>query len=927
MATIFFFFFWCIFAAAILVQGQPGFITIDCGLDANTSYKDNLTGIEYVSDAAYIDTGENHNISSDYLPNVDAVQNTNLRSFSDNTRNCYTLKPVLQGNKYMIRAGFMYGNYDGKNRIPRFNIYIGANLWDTFKFQTASAVYGAEAMIVASADFISVCLVGIGDGAPFISSLALRFLGGLYSVLNTSNFLFNPVRYDLGSITNHSIRYPYDHYDRMWTPDNRLPSKSSLLSLNTSSNISSSQDDGFQVPIRVMRSFVAPSDDSNINIPWYMTPDPTIQQHIVLHLAEIQLLRSNESRIFDIFLNEKLWYGAFSPRYLQTDHIFTTEPINERSNMIRISKAANSTLPPILNAIEVYQVKSFSELATDNGDVDAIADVKKTYHIEKNWISDPCSPRNYAWEGLGCSYNSSMSPRIVNLSLADYGLSGKIAASFAKLGALRYLNLANNSLSGEIPDALGELHFLQELDLSNNQLKGPVPTLLQIRSANQSLILRIGGNSGLCYGSNSCQSQRKLSVTIIIVIVVIAAAFLLMVAACMWKMRRKQAGSLKPQKEGHSRGHLKDKNDLFELKSRQFTFEDLVVITKSFQHAIGKGGFGIVYLGELQDGTQVAVKVNSQSSSQGINEFQAEGELLTRIHHKNLVSLVGYCEDGNYLALVYEYMAQGSLEDHLRGKSSTTRFLNWIQRLQIAIEAAQGLEYLHSGCKPPIIHRDVKPSNILLNHKGEAKISDFGVSRIFQNDQTHVSTAVVGTMGYFDPEYFFSCKLTEKSDVYSFGVVLLELITGLPAVLRNPDRGQLVHWILASGGINAVVIDDRMQGEYDASSVSMAAEIAMKCTLPTSIERPTMSEVVMQLKECLALELFSGTTQIHDTSEIRTNCDDSVELSSSTTTTNRRQDDDSELSSAGITTSYYQNESAVSQTAALLHQGCDFSKY
>lgn len=165
-----------------------------------------------------------------------------------------------------------------------------------------------------------------------------------------------------------SIRYPFDHYDRMWTPDNRLPSKSSLLSRNTSSNISSSQDDGFRVPIRVMRTFVTPSNGSNINIPWDMTPDPTIQQHIVLHLAEIQLLRSNESRIFDIFLNEKLWYGAFSPRYLQTDHIFTTEPINQRSNMIRISKAANSTLPPILNAIEVYQVKSFSELATDNGD-------------------------------------------------------------------------------------------------------------------------------------------------------------------------------------------------------------------------------------------------------------------------------------------------------------------------------------------------------------------------------------------------------------------------------------------------------------------------------------------------------------------------------------------------------------------------------
>lgn len=183
-----------------------GFISIDCGLDANTSYKDNLTGIEYVSDAAYIDTGENHNISSDLLSSLVAVQNTNLRSFSDSIRNCYTLKPVCQGNKYMIRAGFMHGNYDGKNRIPRFNIYIGVNLWDSFEFKNASKVYGTETMIVASADFISVCLVGIGDGAPFISSLELRLLGGLYNALNASNFFLKPVRYDLGSVTDRSIR-------------------------------------------------------------------------------------------------------------------------------------------------------------------------------------------------------------------------------------------------------------------------------------------------------------------------------------------------------------------------------------------------------------------------------------------------------------------------------------------------------------------------------------------------------------------------------------------------------------------------------------------------------------------------------------------------------------------------------------------------
>ncbi|RRT71051.1 hypothetical protein B296_00001375 [Ensete ventricosum] len=184
------------------------------------------------------------------------------------------------------------------------------------------------------------------------------------------------------------------------------------------------------------------------------------------------------------------------------------------------------------------------------------------------------------------------------------------------------------------------------------------------------------------------------------------------------------SGVLKPQKEGH---------ELFELKSRQFTFEDLVVITKSFQHAIGKGGFGIVYLGEFQDGTQVAVKVNSQSSSQGINEFQAEC-CSSRRDFKlqlRLPKVCLRCTHFKYSLYIYK-------SSHL------------VLRLGVSFT---GLEYLHSGCKPPIIHRDVKPSNILLNHKGEAKISDFGVSRILKSDQTHVSTAVVGTMGYLDPEY------------------------------------------------------------------------------------------------------------------------------------------------------------------------------
>ncbi|RRT55757.1 hypothetical protein B296_00033418 [Ensete ventricosum] len=309
------------------------------------------------------------------------------------------------------------------------------------------------------------------------------------------------------------------------------------------------------------------------------------------------------------------------------------------------------------------------------------------------------------------------------------------------------------------------------------------------------------------------------------------------------------------------RGH---RDNPFQLENRQFTYEELEKITNDFKNDIGKGGFGTVYHGCLEDGTQVAVKLRSHSSSQGTKEFLAEAQNLIRIHHKNLVSLVGYCMDGDHLALVYEFMSMGTLQDHLRGKSSSVTTLNWGQRLQIAVEAAQGLEYLHKGCRPPLIHRDVKTTNILLSDSLEAKIADFGLSKVFQNDvDSHVSTTVVGTPGYLDPEYYFTYQLSEKSDVYSFGVVLLELITGQPPILRLPQNTSLVQWVherLATGNIEDIV-DANLQSLYDVNSIWKTADIAFKCTTRISHQRPTMTDVLMDLKESLTLERARETSE------------------------------------------------------------------
>ncbi|KAJ4771485.1 Leucine-rich repeat protein kinase family protein [Rhynchospora pubera] len=222
--------------------------------------------------------------------------------------------------------------------------------------------------------------------------------------------------------------------------------------------------------------------------------------------------------------------------------------------------------------------------------------------------------------------------------------------------------------------------------------------------------------------------------------------------------------------------------------------------------------------------------------------------------------------DGDCMALVYEYMQEGTLQDKLREFipfADNGKPLTWKQRLRIGHESAQGLEYLHKACSPPLIHRDVKTNNILLSANLEAKIADFGLSRAFNNASSHVSTAVVGTPGYLDPEYYQSYQLSEKSDVFSFGVVLLEIITGKPPIIAGPEGGHLAKWVnqkLSRGDIESIV-DPRMHGQYDINSVWKVTELARKCTELSSAQRPTMSVTVAELKESLDLEISTEGTR------------------------------------------------------------------
>lgn len=285
-----------------------------------------------------------------------------------------------------------------------------------------------------------------------------------------------------------------------------------------------------------------------------------------------------------------------------------------------------------------------------------------------------------------------------------------------------------------------------------------------------------------------------------------------------------------------------------------YTLRELEVATGMFsdENVIGEGGYGIVYHGVLEDGTQIAVKNLLNNRGQAEREFKVEVEAIGRVRHKNLVRLLGYCAEGSNRMLVYEYVDNGNLEQWLHGDVGPSSPLTWDIRINILIKTAKGLLYLHEGLEPKVVHRDIKSSNILLDKQWNSKVSDFGLAKLLGSGSTYVTTRVMGTFGYVAPEYASTGMLNESSDVYSFGILIMEVISGRTPVdySRPPGEVNLVEWLktMVSNRNSEGVLDPKIPDKPSSRALKRTLLVSLKCVDPDSQKRPKMGHVIHMLE-------------------------------------------------------------------------------
>ncbi|WCJ38650.1 Leucine-rich repeat protein kinase family protein [Euphorbia peplus] len=880
------------FLSCVLSQVTE-FISIDCGSTSN--YTDSKTGLQWISDSAMMPHGISVEVNN---PDANAVQYQRRRDFPiDNKKYCYNLR-TRERRRYLVRATFQYGSLESEDSFPKFDLYLDATKWSTMTIMESSRVYSKEMIIRAPSSSIDVCICCATTGSPFISTIELRPLNlSMYATDYEGDFFLKlAARVNFGAPSENALRYPDDPYDRIWDSD--LVKRQNFLvgvapgtaRINTSKNVDIQTRE--YPPVKVMQTAVVGTQamlSYRLNL-----EDFPANARAFAFFAEIEELKANETRKFkmvkpyvpdysnavvNIAENANGSYRLYEPSYMNVTLDFVLS--------FSFVKTHDSTKGPLLSAIEISKYLKIAS-KTDTDDVSALNAFNSMVATSlTNEGGDPCVPAQ--WEWVNCT--STTTPRITKIALSGKSLMGNIPPEvnnmekleemwlndnfltgslpdISNLVNLKIVHLENNNLSGSLPKYLGRLPNLRELYIQNNSFSGEIPQAL------------LTGKVIIDYAHNPRLRTEKakkmhfelivgISIGILVVLLVLVVGSLVYLHQIRKKTlhhkKSEQGNSMRtsikpPSAYSIARGwHLTD-----EGVSYYISFSELEEATKSFSKKIGRGSFGTVFYGQMKDGKEVAVKIMADSSSHMTQQFVTEVALLSRIHHRNLVPLIGFCEEEHQRILVYEYMHNGTVRDHIYG-SSNLKPLDWVVRLRIAEDAAKGLEYLHTGCSPSIIHRDVKTSNILLDINMRAKVSDFGLSRQTEEDLTHISSVARGTVGYLDPEYYANQQLTEKSDVYSFGVVLLELISGKKPVSAEEFGADLniVHWaraLIRKGDVVSIV-DPVLLGNAKIESIWRVAEVAIQCVQPRSVSRPRMQEVILAIQEASKIEIGNEGSQ------------------------------------------------------------------
>ncbi|KAF3447897.1 hypothetical protein FNV43_RR08604 [Rhamnella rubrinervis] len=443
-------------------------------------------------------------------------------------------------------------------------------------------------------------------------------------------------------------------------------------------------------------------------------------------------------------------------------------------------------------------------------------------------------------------------------------LSGFIPSELGNLQELKNLDISSNSLSGNIPLTLGKLDELISLNVSNNFLVGPLPSDGVLNNFNES---SFDGNRGLCgeqinvsckndsggpstnsSSPNSGQNQngkKKYSGRLLISASATVGALLLVALMCFWgcflykKFGKHDSNSL-AMDVGGGASIVMFHGDL------PYSSKDIIKKLEYLneEHIIGCGGFGTVYKLAMDDGNVFALKRIIKMNEGFDRFFERELEILGSIKHRYLVNLRGYCNSPTSKLLIYDFLPGGSLDEALHERSE---LLDWDARLNIIMGAAKGLAYLHHDCSPRIIHRDIKSSNILLDGNLEARVSDFGLAKLLEDEESHITTIVAGTFGYLAPEYMQSGRATEKTDVYSFGVLVLEVMSGKrPTDASFIEKGlNIVGWLnfLVTENRQREIVDPQCEG-VQSESLDALLSVAIQCVSSSPEERPTMHRVV-----------------------------------------------------------------------------------